>query len=76
MYLMSLTIIFAPLIGALILLFSRDLTEHYSSIIANVSVGISALVSLLLLIPYLSGNGTSEEYFLYTWYLTGDYHFN
>ena len=75
MYLMSLTIIFAPLIGALVLLFSRDLTEYYSSIIANVSVGISALVSLVLLIPYLSGNGTSEEYFLYTWYLTGDYHF-
>ncbi|MAZ57671.1 MAG: NADH-quinone oxidoreductase subunit L [Gammaproteobacteria bacterium] len=75
MYLMSLTIIFAPLVGALVLLFSRDLTEHYSSIIANVSVGISALVSLVLLIPYLSGNGTSEEYFLYTWYLTGDYHF-
>ncbi len=75
MYLMSLTIIFAPLIGALVLLFSRDLTEHYSSIIANISVGISAVVSLVLLFPYLSGNGTSEEYFLYTWYLTGDYHF-
>ena len=75
MYLMSLTIIFAPLIGALVLLFSRDLTEHYSSIIANISIGISAVVSLVLLFPYLSGNGTSEEYFLYTWYLTGDYHF-
>ena len=75
MYLMSLTIIFAPLIGALVLLFSRDSTEHYSSIIANISVGISAVVSLVLLFPYLSGNGTSEEYFLYTWYLTGDYHF-
>ena len=75
MYLMSLAIIFAPLIGALVLLFSRDLTEHCSSIIANISIGISAVVSLVLLFPYLSGNGTSEEYFLYTWYLTGDYHF-
>ena len=75
MYLMSLAIIFAPLIGALVLLFSRDLTEHYSSIIANISIGISAVVSLVLLFPYLSGDGTSEEYFLYTWYLTGDYHF-
>ena len=74
-YWMSIAIIFSPLLGALILLFSRDLSERSSSIIANMSVGISALTSLLLLIPYLIGNGVSEEYLLYTWYLTGNYHF-
>ena len=74
-YWMSIAIIFSPLLGALTLLFSRDLSEKSSSIIANVSVGLSALISLLLLIPYLTGNGMSEQYFLYTWYLTGDYHF-
>ena len=75
MYWMSLVIIFAPLLGSLALLFSRDLSETYSAIIANLSIAISALTSLGLLIPFLFNNGISEEFFLYTWYLTGDYHF-
>ena len=75
MYWMSLVIIFAPLLGSLVLLFSRDLSETYSAIIANLSIAISALTSLGLLIPFLFNNGISKEFFLYTWYLTGDYHF-
>ena len=75
MYWMSLVIIFAPLLGSLILLLSRDSSESYSAIIANISIGISALTSLILLVPFLSGSGSPKEYFLYTWYLTGDYHF-
>ena len=74
-YWMCIVIIFSPLIGALALLFSRGLSEKYSSIIATISVGISASISLLLLFPYLTNNGVSEQFFLYTWYLTGDYHF-
>ena len=71
---MSLIIIFSPLAGSLILLFSRELTEKSSSIIANLSIGISALASLIILIPFLIGDGSIKQYFLYTWYITGDYH--
>ena len=74
MYWMSLIIIFSPLVGSLILLFSRELTERSSSIIANLSIGISALTSLTLLVPFLIGDGLMKQYFLYTWYITGDYH--
>ena len=75
MYWTSLIIIFAPLLGALTLLFFKDLTEKSSSIIASLAIGISAILSLVLVIPYLIGSGLSEQYFLYTWYLTGEYHF-
>ena len=74
MYWMSLIIIFSPLVGSLILLFSRELTERSSSIIANLSIGISAFTSLILLVPFLIGDGFIKQYFLYTWYITGDYH--
>ena len=75
MYLVSLIIIFAPLLGTLVLLFSKNLTEKSSSIIANLAVCISAIASFILLIPYLTGDGISQQYFLYTWYLSGEYHF-
>ena len=75
MYLISLIIIFAPLLGTLVLLFSKNLTEKSSSIIANLAICISAIASLVLLIPYLTGEGISQQYFLYTWYLSGEYHF-
>jgi NADH:ubiquinone oxidoreductase subunit 5 (subunit L)/multisubunit Na+/H+ antiporter MnhA subunit len=60
---MSLIIIFSPLLGSLILLFSRELTERSSSIIANLSIGISALTSLILLVPFLIGDGLSSSIF-------------
>jgi len=75
MYWMSLAIIFAPLLGSLVLLFSRSLSETYTAIIANLSIGVSFLTSLALFISFLFDNTISNEYFLYTWYLTGDYHF-
>jgi NADH-quinone oxidoreductase subunit L len=74
-YWQSIIIIFSPLVGAVTLLLKDKCTNIASSIIANLSIGISMLLSLWLFISYISGHNFSESHTLYTWYATSGYTF-
>ena len=75
MYWQSIIIIFAPLIGAIILLFNNKCTNMFSTIVANFSIFISMILSLWFFISYVSGNGFNENHLIYTWYTTSGYVF-
>ena len=64
---LSLFIVFSPLLGALFLLFYPNKSDFKSSIIANISVGISFLFSLFLLIKYFFNNDNQTLVHLFTW---------
>ena len=64
---LSLFIVFSPLLGALFLLFYPNKSDFKSSIIANISVGISFLFSLFLLIKYFFHNDNQTLVHLFTW---------
>jgi len=74
-YWQSIIIIFSPLVGAITLLLKNKSTNILSSVIANLAIGISMLLSLWLFITYLSEPKVSESYLLYTWYATNGYSF-
>ena len=63
----SLIIVFAPLIGSIILLLYPNKNNIKSSLIANISIGISFLFSLILLINYFFENDNTIIVHLFTW---------
>ena len=63
----SLIIVFAPLLGSIILLLYPNKDDIKSSLIANISVGLSFLFSLFLLINYFFDNGIIVIIHLFTW---------
>ena len=63
----SVLILLLPLIGSLILLFNRD-NKLYTSIIANVAVGIPMILSIFLLVHYLNDFSIIYSDKLFIWY--------
>ena len=75
MYFLVTTIIFAPLLGSLILLFKNDKSNLSTAIIANISIGISMILSLFLLISYLFTPTVIETFTLFKWFSSNKFTF-
>ena len=75
MYIESLLIVLLPLLGSTILLFLPIKSNTTTSILGNIAIGIPMLLSIGLLISFLSGNISTENYHLYTWYAGNIYLF-
>ncbi len=75
MYIESLLIVLLPLLGSLILLFFPVKSNFVTSIIGNTAIGVPMLLSIGLMISYLSGNNNIENHHIYTWYVSEIYLF-
>ena len=75
MYIESLLIVLLPLLGSTILLFLPIKSNTTTSILGNIAIGIPMLLSIGLLITFLSGNISTENYHIYTWYAGNNYLF-
>ncbi len=68
MFVYTSLILFLPLIGAILLLFvNKQPQKFFTNIIANVSIGIPMILSIILFIKYLFYPNIVETYILYTW---------
>tara|TARA_B100000686_G_scaffold140260_1_gene147821 strand:- start:52821 stop:54743 length:1923 start_codon:yes stop_codon:yes gene_type:complete len=76
MFLISLLIIFSPLIGSILLLFLQNKSKSKTTFIANFSIAISAVLSFALLIFFLINPDVVNNYKLYTWLSTEQSVFN
>ena len=61
MYIESLLIVLLPLLGSTILLFLPIKSNTTTSILGNIAIGIPMLLSIGLLISFLSGNISTEN---------------
>ncbi len=63
-----------PLIGMLILAFSHGrLGERSSAVVGFTSVGLAALVTAVIAVEFLAGNGEPVAVTLWTWISVGDF---
>ena len=68
MFWYSFFIIFLPLIGAFLLLFVKPNSKRlFTNFIANTSIGISMIFSIILFIKFLFNPDISNSFELYTW---------
>ena len=68
MFWYSFFILFLPLIGALLLLFVKPNSKRlFTNFIANTSIGISMIFSIILFIKLLFNPDISNSFELYTW---------
>ena len=75
MNILSVMIVFSPLLGSLFLILYPRKNDFISSIIANISVGISFLFSLFLLIKFLFYNDIEVSIKIFTWLTFNQYVF-
>ena len=64
----ALIILLSPLVGALVLIFYKDKSEIKSSVIANISIFISFIFSLMLFIIFLFNSSTTYNYSNLVWF--------
>ena len=64
---LSFFIVFLPLLGSIVLLLYPNRNDFKSSLIANITIGISFLFSLLLLIRFFFHNDSETSIHLFTW---------
>nr|WP_297460996.1 NADH-quinone oxidoreductase subunit L [uncultured Halomonas sp.] len=63
-----------PLAGTLILSLTRGtLSERASALVGVTSLGLSALVTGLIFLQFLAGDGTAQTVTLWTWMAVGDF---
>ena len=68
MFWYSFFILFLPLIGAFLLLFAKPNSKRlFTNFIANTSIGISMIFSIILFIKFLFNPDISNSFELYTW---------
>ena len=64
----ALIILFSPLVGALVLIFYKNKSEIKSSVIANISIFISFIFSLMLFTIFLFNSSTTYNYSNLVWF--------
>ena len=64
----ALIILLSPLVGALVLIFYKDKSEIKSSVIANISIFISFIFSLMLFTIFLFNSSTTYNYSNLVWF--------